>query len=129
PQKGCGTRSGWDDLVGLRGRPGAQARGTTRPGPQRSISAPTATPGVYTEGGRTAAPTRGRRSRRQDCSRRGRDGAERDLRGRFPRVLVWVPAGTWPARCAGRAGGRDLQPQGELDTSSLSDLTRNRIER
>src|SRR5208337_1394508 len=68
--KGRGPRRGRDDLVGLRSRPGAQARGTTRPGAQGSISAATVTPGVYTEGGRPAAPTRGRRSRGQDCSRR-----------------------------------------------------------
>ena len=37
----------------------------------------------------------------------GGRGAERDLRGRLPRVLVRVPAGTRPARCAGRPGGRD----------------------
>jgi RNA-directed DNA polymerase len=44
-----------------------------------------------------ASPARGRRSRGQDCPRCGHDGAERDLRGRFPRVLVWVPTGTRPA--------------------------------
>ena len=42
-------------------------------------------------------------------------GAERDLRGRLPRVLVRVPTEAQPARCAGRAGGRDHQHQGELD--------------
>ena len=133
-KKDAAPRYGRDDLVGLRGRPGAPARGTTRPGAQGSISAATVTPGVYTKRGRPAAPrlaipsgvggwnlwqaspTRGRRSRGQDCSRRGREGAERDLRGGFPRVLVWVPAGTWPARCAGHGVGRDRQPQGELGT-------------
>src|SRR3984893_6476788 len=41
---------------------------------------------------------------------------ERDLRGGFPRVLVWVPAQAQPARCAGRTGGRHHQQEGELDS-------------
>src|SRR5260370_40543648 len=40
----------------------------------------------------------------------------RDLRGRFPRVLVWVPTRTQHARCDGCAHGRDHQHKGELDT-------------
>ena len=43
-------------------------------------------------------------------------GAERDLRGRLPRVLVWVPTRAQHARCAGCAHGRDHQHEGELDT-------------
>ena len=43
-------------------------------------------------------------------------GAERDLGGRFPRVLVWVPTRTQHARCDGCARGRDHQHKGELDT-------------
>src|SRR5439155_762525 len=34
-------------------------------------------------------------------------GAERDLRGRLPRLLVWVPAQAQPARCAGRTYHRN----------------------
>ena len=41
---------------------------------------------------------------------------ERDLRGRLPRVLVRVPAGTRHARCAGCALCRDPQQEGELHT-------------
>src|SRR5208282_2596155 len=43
-------------------------------------------------------------------------GAERDPRGRLPRVLVWVPTKTQSARCAGCAHCRDQQPEGELHT-------------
>ena len=39
---------------------------------------------------------------------------KRDLRGRLPRNLVRVPAGTRPARCAGCALRRDQQQEGEL---------------
>src|SRR3712207_788840 len=41
-------------------------------------------------------------------------GAERDLRGRLPRVLLRVPTQARPARRTGCAGSRDLQHQGEL---------------
>ncbi len=107
---------GWADLGGLRGRPRAKARGPARPGPPRSLSAATVPPDVHTEGGRPTAAAGDRRPGRQDRPGRGRHGAERDLRGRLPRVLVWVPTRTWPARCAGCTGGRDHQHQGELDT-------------
>ena len=40
----------------------------------------------------STAPACGRRSRRQDRPESDGGGAERDLRGRLPRVLVWVPA-------------------------------------
>src|SRR3981081_4345520 len=43
-------------------------------------------------------------------------GAERDLRGGLPRVLVWVPARTRGARRSGCARGRDRPHKGELDT-------------
>jgi RNA-directed DNA polymerase len=41
---------------------------------------------------------------------------KRDPRGRFPRKLVRIPAGTRHARCAGCALCRDRQQEGELDT-------------
>ena len=62
----------------------------------------------------TPAPAGGRRPRGQDRPEGDGRGAERDLRGGFPRILVWVPAAAQPARCAGRAGGRDHQQEGEL---------------
>ena len=61
---------------------------------------------VHTEAGWPTAPARDRRSGRQDRPEGDRRGAERDLRGRLPRVLVWIPAQAQPARCAGRPGGR-----------------------
>ena len=71
---------------------------------------------LHSEGRRQQAPARGRRARRQDRPEGSRRGAERDLRGRLPRVLVWVPAGAQPARCAGCADRRDQQQEGELHT-------------
>ena len=71
---------------------------------------------VYTEAGRKTAPTGDRRAGRQDRPESDRRGAECDLRGGLPRVLVRVPAEAQPARCAGRVGGRDQQHEGELDT-------------
>src|SRR5580704_12485201 len=55
------------------------------------------TPTVHTEGRRAAAPARCRRTGRQNCPRGSLRSAERDLRGRLPRVLVWVPAEAQPA--------------------------------
>ena len=66
--------------------------------------------------GRTAAPARDRGAGGQDRPAGDGRGAERDLRGRLPRVLVRVPARAQPARCAGCARGRDHQHEGELDT-------------
>ena len=43
-------------------------------------------------------------------------GAQRDLRGRFPRVLVRIPTRARHARCAECALCRDRAQEGELDT-------------
>src|ERR1051325_10534063 len=43
-------------------------------------------------------------------------GAERDLRGGLPRVLVRIPTRAWPARRAGCTRGRRHPHQGELHT-------------
>ena len=56
-------------------------RGAYRALPSRRRYIPKADP---------AAPARGCRTRRQNCPEGGMRGAERDLRGRLPRVLVWV---------------------------------------
>ena len=50
----------------------------------------------------------------QDRPTGGRDGSRSNLRGRLPRVLLWVPAGAWPARCAGRPPCRHPQEASEL---------------
>src|SRR2546430_5918484 len=60
------------------------------------------------------APARNCRTRRQDRPEGGMRGAERDLRGRLPRLLVWVPAQAQPARCAGRTYHRNPLHKGEL---------------
>src|SRR5438874_523846 len=69
----------------------------------------------YTEGRWTAAAAGDRRSGGQDRPGCHRHGAECDLRGEFPRVLIRVSTGTGTARRARRPDGRDHQPQGELD--------------
>ena len=69
---------------------------------------------VHTEGRWSATPACGRRRRRQDCPEGGARGAQRDLRGGLPRVLVRVPTKAQPARCAGRTHRRDLAQKGEL---------------
>ena len=91
-----------------------QARGSARPGPPGSVPGAAVPAAVHTEAGRPAAPAGGRRPGGQDRPEGDRRGAERDLRGGLPRVLVRVPARARPARCAGRAGGRDHQHEGEL---------------
>ena len=81
-----------------------------------SVSCPAVQATVHSEARWAAAPARGRGPRGQDCPKsHGRD-AECDLRGRFPRKLVRIPAGTRHARCAGCALRRNRQQEGELDT-------------
>ena len=70
----------------------------------RSVSGAAIPATVHTEAGWATAPARGRRPGGQDRPEGDGCGAERDLRGRLPRVLVRVPARTRPARCAGCAG-------------------------
>ena len=87
---------------GPRGRP----RGSARTAAPRSVPSEAVAEGVHPEGGRAAATARHRRAGGQDRPASGRRGAERDLRGGLPRLLVRVSARAQPARCAGRARGR-----------------------
>src|SRR5205809_7991666 len=64
--------------------------------------------------GRTATPTRGRGAGGQDCPTGDGRGAERDLRGRLPRIQLWVPARPRGARRTRCARGRAQEPEGEL---------------
>ena len=80
-----------------------QSRGSARATPSGSVPGAADPASVHTEAGRPTAPARGRRSRRQDRPEGDGRGAERDLRGRLPRVLVRIPTRTRHARCAGRA--------------------------
>ena len=82
-------------------------------GAYRALPSPA---GLHTQAGRPAAPARGRGPGGQDRPTGGGRAAERDLRGGLPRNLVWVPAGTRHARCAGCALRRDRQQEGELHT-------------
>ena len=50
----------------------------------------------------------------QDRPAGRRDGSGGDLRGRLRRLLLWIPAGAWPARCAGRSPCRDSTETSEL---------------
>ena len=110
------TRRGRADVADLRGRPRAQPRGSARSGPSGSVSGTAVTADLHTQAGRTAASARDRRPGGQDRPTGDGRGAERDLRGRLPRVLVRIPARARRARCAGCARGRDRQHEGELDT-------------
>ena len=85
-----------------------------RAGPPGSVPGPAVPATVHPQAGRPAAAPGGRRPGGQDRPEGDGGGAERDLRGGLPRVLVRVPARARPARRAGRAGGRDHRHQGEL---------------
>ncbi len=71
----CGRR--WSDMDGVRGEPRGQPRGPARPAPPRSVPGAAEPAGVHPETGRTTAPARGRRSRRQDRPESDSRGAER----------------------------------------------------
>ena len=96
-QAGRRARRGRPDVAGLRGRSRSQDRGPARTGPSGSVSGAAVSASVHTEAGWATAPARGRRAGRQDRPEGDGRGAERDLRGRLPRVLVRVPARTRPA--------------------------------
>src|SRR5258706_16065170 len=73
---------------------------------------------LYPEGGRLSAATQhsvpGGQDRPTGC--RVRSGGH--LRGRFPRLFVWIPTGARSARCAGRSPRRDLPEASELGARS-----------
>src|ERR1700681_2669407 len=85
----------------LRAGPRSQDRDTARAGPSRNVPGATVPSELHSEGRRKQAPARGRGARRQNRPESSGSGAERDPRGGFPRVLVWVPSKPQPARCAG----------------------------
>src|SRR6266849_10430242 len=74
-----------EKLEDLRARPPGELPGA-------AVAAP-----VHSEAGWAAAAAGHRSAGGQDRPAGGGRGAERDLRGRLPRVLVRVPAGTQPA--------------------------------
>src|SRR5216683_1131422 len=93
-QGGRSAGRGSTDMEGLRSRPRAQSRGLARSGPTGSVSGTAVPAGLHTQAGRPAAPARGRGPGGQDRPTGGGRTAERDLRGRLPRDIVWIPAGT-----------------------------------
>ncbi len=78
--------SGRGDLAGLRGRPRAQARRSARSGPSGSVLGTSVPAAVHTEAGWQTTPARGRGTRGQDRPEGSARGAQRDLRGKLPRV-------------------------------------------
>ena len=107
--RGCSRRRR-ADVADLRGRPRSPDRELARAGPPGSVPGAARPPRVHPQGGRQPASARHRGAGGQDRPKSRGDGAERDLRGGLPRVLVRVPA---RARGARRARGRDHPHQGE----------------
>src|SRR5215831_7009619 len=117
-QEGRGTWGRRPGMAGLRDKPRGQPRGLARSGPSGSVSGTAQSATIHTKSRWTAASDCGLRLGRQNRPKGGRRGAKRDLRGRLPRFLVWVPAQTQPARCAGCTVRRDRHQKGELDIRS-----------
>src|SRR4029077_10765269 len=99
----------WSDLDGLRTKPRAQSRGPACSHPSGSVSGTAVTANVYTQAGWPAAPARDCRPRGQDRPAGDCCGAQCDLRGRLPRVLVWIPSRARHARRTGCARCRDRE--------------------
>src|SRR6266436_7409710 len=89
-QEGRRARGGRPDVAGLRGRPRSQYRRPARTGPERSVSGDAEPSTIPTKTRRTTATNRDCRPRRQDRPEGDGRGAEYDLRGRVPRIFVWV---------------------------------------
>ncbi len=115
-QAPCRTRSGRRDVAGLRGGAGGQPPGPARAGPTWHVPGAARQATVHPEADWQTAPAGDCRAGRQNRPARGGHGAQRDLRGRLPRVLVRVPARAQSARCAGCLGGGDPRYAGELDS-------------
>ena len=113
----AGGRPGnrWRDVASTTGRTsrrtsqdlsGRLQRGAYRAKPVRR---------VYIAESRRAATAAGHsHAGRQNRPARDGRGAERDLRGRLSGLLVRIPTGAQPARCAGRALCRAPDAEGEL---------------
>src|SRR6266700_7701347 len=108
------ARRGRLDVGDLRRGSRSTYRGPARAGQKGSVPGVTVPSELHSEGRRQSAPACSRCSRGQDRPESNGRSAERDLRGGFTRVLVWVSAEAQPARCAGRADRRDQQQEGEL---------------
>ncbi len=111
--EGRGGR-GWRDVAGLRSGPGGQPPGSAPAGPARGVPGEAVSQELHLEGGRAAAATRYRRAGGQDRPARRRRGAQQRLRGRLPRLLLWIPCRAQPASRVGCARSRDPEEAGEL---------------
>ena len=119
----------------------ANLAGPARAGAAGALPGESVAAGVHPEGGRAAAAARHRHAGGQDRPAGRRRGAQRRLRGGLPGFLLRVPARAQAARCAGRAGGRDLPEKrvnwvldadirdffGQLDRDWLGKFLRHRI--
>ena len=109
-----GARDRRRDVADLRRKPRREAERPARADTQGQLSSPPGQTDIHPEGGRLEAASEHLVPGGQDRPTGGRDGAGGDLRGRLRRVFLWVPAGAWPARCAGRSPRRHPQETGEL---------------
>ena len=109
-----GSRRRRGDVGGVRGRARWQHRRPAPPREARRLPGEAVAAAVHPEGRRPAAAARHRGTRGQDRPAGAGGGAERDLRGGLPRLLLRVPTGALPARCAGCARLRDHPAGGEL---------------
>src|SRR3954451_3736904 len=91
PQATSCPRRGWADVAGLRSGPRSPDRELARAGPPGSVPGAARPPRVHPQGGRQPAPAGHRGAGGQDRPTAHGSGAERDLRGGLPRVLVWLP--------------------------------------
>ncbi len=99
-EAGCRTWCGRRHMAVVWRRPRGSPRRPPRPGPPGGVSGAAVTTALHNQAGRADAASRHRGAGGQDCPAGRCRGAERGLRGRLPRVLVWVSAGARPARCA-----------------------------
>src|SRR6476620_7257166 len=97
---------GHGDVGGLRAGPGGQPSWLERAAACGALPGQADQAGVHPEGGRAATTARHRRVGGQDPSAGRRRGAQRDLRGGLPWLLLRISSRARPARRVGRVDGR-----------------------
>src|SRR5215469_11486366 len=108
------SRSGWNDMEGLRDGPGQAAGGLTQPRASGHVSSATFQESLHTQGGWTTATPGHCCPRGQNRSARRGYGPQSNLRGGLQGVLIRIPTGTPPARCAGCVVDGDHEEESEL---------------
>src|SRR6202795_5411897 len=101
-------------MAGLRRISRRETERPARASASGQLSSPTCQKDLHPEGGRLQAATQHSVPGGQDRPTGGRVRSGGHLRGGFSRLLVWVPTGARPARCAGRSPRRDLPEASEL---------------